>query len=906
MRITAVDYTTIENEDRVESVVKVTGRDEDGNRRTPYVYGTQPYMYVRSDEDIPKKHSHRVEDVDAGYETYDGIEVKKWTCRIPKDVREIKDDIEDTWESDIPYYRRCSMDYDLSGYVRIPDEWEMDISEIDTNPDVDPTDQINPRVVYGDIEVRMGENSLDETLEDADQPVLAVTLYDSYEDQYDVYSLDPPDDDEELDPAAVAGAFDDHGIDVDGSIRIHKCPTEGALLDSVLGYFEDVRPDLTTGWNWVTFDVQYLLRRIKRLHGETADEYNLDLDRFSDAGGTKRNFSSYHGDLARTMIGVPAVDMMSLFFERIEFSQWRSKSLDYVSQEVLGVGKIDDVNVNTAFEEDRSRLAAYNVIDVKLCVDIDETRDVIDTCFGLAEESQIQIYDVFSEMRLVDGYIMSRSDDDEILPDQDESDIPENAGGLVLEPSEGIHEWVGVMDLKSLYPSSIITWNISPETVHWTDDKPDTDLKVPWVPEADEISYPITDDQISWDRLGTDLDQEGIVPKYLKLLFEKREEAKAKRSEFKEGSTEYETWDRRQYGVKVIMNSFYGVSSNDYWRLATHGLGDAVTSASRYTLFKGKQIVERIGYDVRYGDTDSCFVDLTRKDPPSTDEVYKKKAVLDGKGMVSQVNSSMEEAIRESGLEGEHPYLDGSLPHDMGSHCLYWEFEKLYRRYIQFGKKKRYAGLILWKEGKDVDRVDVVGFESQRSDTPKTAAEVQEEVLHMVLDGAGFDAVSDYVSGIADDIEGQSIPMADIARPKSIGKPLHEYQTTTQTIKACQASTAQLGKTWKKGDDPFIVFLEETPTMEPKSSSIALEWGDELPDGYVIDAEEHIRISLKAPLSPILDELGWTWEEIRIGDQAGDATEIDWDTSEDDITETETDDPITEDDEEEGALTADW
>lgn len=869
IRVTAVDYRTRGDE---EPVVKLCGRDEHGERRVHHITGTRPYLYVLEDEPIPEGHKERIIEEVPGFNAtdprseYDGAALKRWLCRVPGDVSEIKKGVEETWESDVPYYRRCSIDYDLSGHVEVPDEREFSIEEVDTDPEVAADEEIEPRVVYGDIEVLMGEGSVDAMLEEASQPVTAVSLYDSYEERYDVYALDP---DEKLDNEAVGRYLEEEDHDTDEYPTVlHTAESEEALLDSVLGYFEDTRPDLTTGWHWVDFDILYLLRRLKNL--------DMDLDRLSDAGGTKRHFRDYHGDLARAIVGVPAVDLMKLFFDRMEFTRWRSKSLDYVAQEVTGRGKISDVNVNYAYEHDRARLAAYNVIDVRLCVEIDAQRDVIETCMGLAEESQIQLYDVFSEMRLVDGYIMSRADDDEVLPEQQDADIPENAGGLVLEPSDGVSEWVGVVDLKSLYPSAMITWNISPETVKWLDSLDDPDLHIPWVPPADEVRYPLGEDQISWNRLGTSLEEEGIVPKYLKLLFADRDAAKETRDSFDPDSPEYESWDRKQYGLKVIMNSFYGVSSNDHWRMAKHGLGDAITSAARYALWKGKDITERLDYEVLYGDTDSCFISLERTGGPANDERYREKAILDGKGLTRQINEGMVEAIRESGLEGDHPFLDGSLSHATDAHCLKYEFEKLYRRYIQYGKKKRYAGLVVWKDGKEVEQVDITGLEANRSDTPELAAEAQVEVLRRVLAGEDFESIAGYVSGLCRDIKQGRVPLSRIARPKSLGKALSDYDTQTQTVKACRASMEQLDKTWAKSDDPFLVFLKSTPPMEPAVSVIALDWNDDLPNGYEVDAEEHIRICLEAPLEAILEELGWEWKEVRTGVRAGDAMEGDW------------------------------
>lgn len=890
MRIFAVDYFT----DDEEPVVKIAGRDEHGERNVHYVEGTRPYLYVLEGQEVPEDEEFRVVEKDGGYQAtdprneYHDAELEKWVCRVPDDVGELAGYEFETWESDIPYYRRCSIDYDLSGYVRIPDERTVHIDDVEA--DVEPEESIEPRVVFGDIEVLSGNQSFDEMVENAEQKITNITLYDSHTETYDAYILDP---DREVSSHDLALHLKENGLDPqETTVNTHYAPNERALLDSFLGYFESHRPDLTTGWNWVEFDILYLLRRIKRLYDEGSQgtkRYNLDLDRLSDAGGTSRNHGSYHGQLARAVSCVPAVDMMTLFAEKMVREGWRSKALEYVSHQVLERGKVEDVSVNEGYQNHRSELAAYNIIDVELCVAIDQKRGVIEFFQQLAELSQVQIYDTFSEMRLVDGFLMAHHDDDEILPPQpDDADIPENAGGLVLKPSNGIVEWVGVMDLKSLYPSSMITWNISPETVGWQRDfDGDPDLIIPWVPEASNIGeegeydYPLTGDDVGWTQLGASLEEEGIVPKYLKLLFADRGDAKAERDQYDPDSDEYERWDRVQYALKVLMNSFYGVSSNDYWRLGKHGLGDAITSASRYALFKGKQVVERIGYGVKYGDTDSAFIDLDRDEGHGV----KQKAVLDGKGLTSQVNDAMVEAVRESGLDGAHPHIDpdGPLPHARSSHCLRYEFEKLYRRYVQFGKKKRYAGLIVWKEGKDVDTIDVTGFETKRSDTPELTERAQKEVLRKVLAGEGFEGVSAYISGLCDDIKNADIELRKIARPKSIGKPRDQYDAVTQTLKACEVSEMELGKAWRQGDDPFLYFVDETPAMTPDYPVVALDWDDELPDGWGLNHEEHTRIALRDPIQPIIDELGWSWKEVKTGAKAGSALDgNDWGTAEED------------------------
>ena len=182
MRVTAADYTVIGEGDDEEPVVKLAGRDEYGERRVHWVYGTRPYLYVREGTSVPEGYQSRVQRQLPGFETFDGIPVERWNVLVPDDVREIKDTLDDeTWEADIPFYRRASIDYDLSGYVRIPDSKKVQIDEVETEVRPDAENTIDPRVVYGDIEVLPDGTDFDQMVEDASCPVTAITLYDSHE-----------------------------------------------------------------------------------------------------------------------------------------------------------------------------------------------------------------------------------------------------------------------------------------------------------------------------------------------------------------------------------------------------------------------------------------------------------------------------------------------------------------------------------------------------------------------------------------------------------------------------------------------------------------------------------------------------------------------------------------------------
>jgi DNA polymerase elongation subunit (family B) len=863
MRVTDLDYI----ERGQEVIVRLVGRDEFGKRSIHRVEGTRPCLWVREEVDIPNKvFEAYVDEIEFGYESFDGIELKRVITHLPNHVRKVRDNLEETWEADIPYVRRVSVDWDLTGYIEVPDKENLHIDEIDS-VDAEDVENIEPRVFIADIETLPptgSDQGFEKYTEKAPEPVLMITVYDTYDEEYTVLVRDP---DGKVNGGKVREHLDDHwhGHD-DGDtyanceINLRVATTEEDLLNSFVDLTVEKRPDLFSGWNWVKFDHRYLLNRMEKFDG-------VDETRMSD-------FGEIGGRVYERLIsGLPGFDMMQAYCDQMTFHDWRSRALDYVSNEVLGVGKVEDISIGDNYENDRSKLLAYNIIDVQLTVALDDVFGIHEFFYLLAELSGVQIYDTFSAMRLVDGFILSRRDDNEILPSTEEKNLDANAGGLVLSPSDRISEWVGVFDLKSLYPSAFITTNCSTETI--TKDPEEADIIVPWMPEKekDVPGQTIDASDIEWDidkGIGVSLDKEGIIPKYVRMLFETRNSMKATRNTFDPDSEDYSVWDARQNAVKVVMNSFYGVSSNDYWRLSTPELGDTVTAAARYVTWTGTNIAKDLDYKVRYGDTDSIMLELAAADGGKTPH----EVVADGEELEQIINDRTSQVADDFGIGEQHPYLAGGNLHGTDRHCFTWEFEKLYRRFFQAGSKKRYSGLIFWKEGKwlvdpenakaeDAD-LDVTGYEAKRSDVPEITAEVQTEIMTRVLNGESFEDVSEYLKHIVDIIENDKIPLRRIGKPGAINKPLHEYPNR-ETPRACKYMNQNLGYNWGEGDDPWVYYVDTTPPMAPGTDVMALEWSEQAPDGFVLDKTKHINKYVRDPIESVVEKAGWTFEELKSG-----------------------------------------
>jgi len=147
----------------------------------------------------------------------------------------------------------------------------------------------------------------------------------------------------------------------------------------------------------------------------------------------------------------------------------------------------------------------------------------------------------------------------------------------------------------------------------------------------------------------------------------------------------------QQNVLKVIMNTYYGVSGYPRFRLFDREIGSAATSVGRAIIEHTRRIIEQMGYKVIYGDTDSCMVQLAK-------DLDKEQTIATAKMIEKRLNESYKDFAKNELNADEHFF---SI-----------KFEKIYARFFQAGKKKRYAGSLVWKEGKDVKETDIVGLRS--------------------------------------------------------------------------------------------------------------------------------------------------------------------------------------------------
>ncbi|MFY4816287.1 3'-5' exonuclease, partial [Haloarcula sp. AONF1] len=340
------------------------------------VLGVEPYFYVPTadlDRDPVEEYDvvigTREENPDGEpYESIRGEPLTRIVTRTPRDVGNIRDDFETSFEADILFPNRFLIDNGINGGIRV-EERRLD--------DGEGTIQVHeghlePAEVDADLRVNTFDIEVDDRRgfpEDGEEPIICLTSHDSYDDEYVVWLYDAPE--AEIPPPEDLPDYEGI-VDGDGELdfRVRTFEEEAAMLDAFVEYIDETDPDLLTGWNFEDFDAPYVLDRLEVL--DDGSQYDLDVDRLSRIGEVWR--SGWGGPDVK---GRVVFDLLYAY-KRTMFTELESYRLDAVGERELGVGKERYTgDIGDLWEQDPERLLEYSIRDVELCVEIDRKQDVI-------------------------------------------------------------------------------------------------------------------------------------------------------------------------------------------------------------------------------------------------------------------------------------------------------------------------------------------------------------------------------------------------------------------------------------------------------------------------------------------------------------------------------------------------
>ncbi|MDD1694043.1 MAG: DNA-directed DNA polymerase [Methanoregula sp.] len=769
-------------------VIHIFGRDPQGKAVRLDVTGFKPYFYVPSDqaESVPIPPQATLE-TGTSFRSIRNEPLRRLYTNRPGDVRDVRERYRH-FEADIPFATRFMIDTGLTGGVSAPQE-TVDYHDI-TAAEVDAP----ARTCIMDIECE-DERGFPDPQRDK---ITCITCYDSFDEDYTTFVLAGTGM-----PAEIAQKENEGGL-ANGCFRkgTHTICTyadEVVMLRAFATYLVARDPDVLSGWNFVDFDMPYITGRMEKL-GLRPDS----LARIP--GQTERN----------ALRGRALFDLLSAY-KKMHLSLKESYRLDAIAMEELGEQKVRYTGtISDLWKKQPALLVEYNFKDVELCVGINRKDNIIGFYREIARYVGCPLDRTLNSSNVIDVYVLRKAFGKYVLPSKGFANAEEFEGATVFEPSKGVRENVVVLDLKSLYPMAMMTINASMETKD-----PEGELRAP-------------------NGIRFRKQPDGLTRSIISELLNERDEKKALRNTFAFGSPQYVMYDMQQNVLKVIMNTYYGVSGYTRFRLFDREIGSAVTSVGRAIIEHTRRTIEEQGYKVIYGDTDSCMVQLPPLDREKTIELARSI---------------------EKTLNGSYSvFAKNELNADV--HFFSIKFEKIYARFFQAGKKKRYAGSLVWKEGKDVHETDIVGFEIKRSDTPQITKIVQMTVMEQILDGKGYPEIKAFLGDVIKKYRAGKYTLDEIGIPGGIGKALDDYDNDDAQVRGAKYANEYLHTEFGKGSKPKRVYIRTVTSKYPKTDVLCFEYADQVPPEFVVDLELMLDKTIKQPISRIIEALGWNWNDV--------------------------------------------
>jgi DNA polymerase elongation subunit (family B) len=563
---------------------------------------------------------------------------------------------------------------------------------------------------------------------------------------------------------------------------------EADMLNSFLDLIQDA--DILTGWNSEGYDIPYTVNRISRVLSKDDTRRMCLWNQFPK----QRMFERFGAENETfDLVGRVHMDYMQLY-RKYTYEERHSYALD-------AIGEYEEIGRKTAFEGTLDQLynqnfktfIDYNRQDTMLIGKLDKKLRFLSLANTLAHENTVLLQTTMGAVAVTEqAIIVEAHERGMVVPNRKERLSDEDtqaAGAYVAYPKKGIHEWIGSIDINSLYPSAIRALNMGPETIvgqlrpimtdrlikdkmakgdsfaaAWEglfasleytavmEQQRGTEITIDWqdggetIHSGAEIWKMIFDSNQPWilSANGTifTYEKEAVIPGLLKRWYAERKEMQKKAREYEgKDDVQFEYWDKRQLVKKINLNSLYGAILNPGCRFFDKRIGQSTTLGGRAIAKHMDAYVnecitgeyDHTGKSIIYGDTDSCYFSAW---PMLEKEVTEGRMEWSAETCIALYNS-----IADQVNESFPGFMEQAFhcPREMGS--VIRGGREIVARTGLFITKKRYAVLYIDKENKRVDingkpgKVKAMGLDLKRSDTPVIIQEFLSEILNKVLTG---------------------------------------------------------------------------------------------------------------------------------------------------------------------------
>jgi DNA polymerase I len=661
------------------------------------------------------------------------------------------------------------------------------------------------RIGILDIETAFGENREGLDVDNTPMEIEILNIYDYLTDTYYVFYTNKKD--EEIDKSALPP-----------NVELFSFKTEKEMMLNFIHKFRQLNFDLIFGWNVENYDFAYLLNRCRKI--------DIDIQDFTNYNGDKqvecrkvfyKNETKIFYDIA--IPGIDIVDLIDVMKKANAYSEkpasfsLKSTANFYLKDEKKGE------HGSTLFE-----YLKYNIQDVRLVKLLCDKYELKTFLMGIHLEMANGVpLKHCTHNSIVILYKIKQMFKNIIIPDQIDSFDYDGmkypfkdynlkiTAAKVLTPTSGIFNRVVFFDFKSLYPSIIRTWNISPDTIFNSGNNAmpfveikDIDMNVE-VEEKKKIKILKHINETKNFRLDT----KGIYPQLCEYLVNRRlifqKEARRIKKEKGVDNFEYKSFAYKDDNQKQVLNSIFGVGSYEHFELYNPYVAAAITAIGRNLLTFINDYVKAKNWVVCLGDTDSCAIavpnDITDED------------------LTIELNNALKE------------YVLKTWPSIKENYCLIFEHQKSMKKFIMKEAKKRYFGF------QDDGTFICKGFSIVQHSTPTFIKEVLTNIFKDFLNSEDSKKIKENLVEYKKVFK--TLSPDEIGISLRIDKKLEEYEMKVPHIEASKYSNKYLGTNLTGNDVGKFIFVKNMGSKKyPITKYVMLGEDTKLPAEFIIDWEK--------------------------------------------------------------------
>jgi DNA polymerase, archaea type len=691
------------------------------------------------------------------------------------------------YEYDIPFIYRFFIDYNLFNFKKIEFALnsENKIIDIKTNSKIDIS-KLNEGCF--DIEVLVSENL--KFPQPKTEPIISISYLNS-NNLSNVFFLVSTNDELQKTKEKISNEF------LKKNTTLHLFDNEIDLLNSFKDFIIKENPDIIYTYNGV-FDFEYILKRYKILTNKefSFDSRSIVFNKFK----TKK----VH------LEGIIHFDVYKLikllnYFQVFNYSKF---DLNSIYSNITGSEKIECNPKDMRYyylSKNYKHIINYNLDDCFATMYL--AKNYIGFVLEISQFLNSPIIDILysSASGMVEKlFIKDYLDNNLIIPNKPtKQEIYERykhtfTGAFVYQPSSGLYKDLAVLDFRSYHISLLITYNISPETIN-----------------VNSKNYKLLFGQkISTEKIG-------FVPNLLKRLLNIRIKFKEEMKTKDSSSIDFKSLYSKQFAIKILLASTYGYLGFAGSRWYCPSCLELMYLLVRNKIKELISTFEAYGYQVVYGDTDSCFLKFTN---------------------INKLKKDVEK-------------INATLPKDM-----FLELESLFKSAIFV--KSRGGGKAAKKKYAMLDynnNLKIKGFEYVRRDWCILVKNLQKKILEIVLDSQNPKIAVNYIKDVVYKLKNKEINNSDLVIQSIVHKNTNKYKTINPAVFAIEHAKKNAFD-FKSGDlVEYIITNIDSKNISSKARISKLVKEKDYDVNYYLNNQ------LIPAVHPILEVFGITKDELLNG-----------------------------------------